>query len=134
MKIWTVLPVALLGFPFIANASATREYFTSGATVLNNSAIMHEHDAGWIFSTSSQVASEGIPDIIRAGDPITVNGKVVVANYIKATEILEDLTYQGDIIARAGDVTCVVASLKEDFPNAEDRDRLWIMIGDCRPE
>lgn len=114
-------------------AESTREYSASAVRVLNSSATMHEQDVGWITTTSGPIGSEGIPDVIRRGDTIAVEGKTVTANIIEVTEILEDMTYRGEIFAHAGEVRCVIASSAANIPNDDERDRLWIHITDCEP-
>ncbi len=120
-------------FAATAFAESARDYAASAVRVLENSATMLEHDVGWITTTSGPVGSEGIPDAIRLGDTITVEGRAVTANIIKVTEILEDMRYRGETFARAGEVSCVVASSEENLPRDDERDRLWIHIKNCEP-
>ena len=114
-------------------AESTREYSASAVRVLDGSATMLEHDVGWVTTTSGPVGSEGIPNVIRYGDTIIVEGKAVTANIIKVTEILEDMKYRGEVFAHAGEVSCVIASSEANLPKDDDRDRLWIFIKNCKP-
>lgn len=137
-KMKTLLKTVALATPLsasavIANAESSREYSASAVKVLENSATMLEHDAGWITTTSGPVGSAGIPDVIRSGDTITVEGKTVTANIIKVTEVLEDMKYRGEIFAHAGEVRCVVACSEANLPRDDERDRLWIFIKNCEP-
>jgi len=120
-------------FGATAFAEFARDYSASVVRVLENSATMFEHDVGWITTTSGSVGSEGIPNVIRLGDTITVEGRAVKANIIKVTEILEDMKYRGEIFAHAGEVSCVVASSEASLPRDDERDRLWIYIKTCEP-
>lgn len=114
-----------------AHAESVRDYTASAVRVMENSATMLEHDVGWITTSSGPVGSDGIPEIIRYGDIITVGDKTVTANIIKVSEILEDMKYRGEVFAHAGDVSCLIASTEADIPRDDDRDRLWIHVKNC---
>lgn len=101
--------------------------------VANNSATMFYQDDGWLTSTTGPVGSDGIPKTIKLGDTIRVKDKALVAKHIVVTYILEDMEWGGQVLAKKGDITCVIAESEKDFPGDVAADRLWINVKECKP-
>jgi hypothetical protein len=111
----------------------TREYHAESIRVLRGSAKMRYSDVGFFGTKVGNVGSRGIPEVIHLGDIITVKDRTVEANIIEVTEHLRDMSYGGKLLAKKGDVTCLIVTRKEDFPRDDVRDRVWIQVEHCRP-
>ena len=110
----------------------TREYKAAAVRVLNNSAMMYEHRNYFVTHTSGSVGKEGIPDQIKLGDSVTVKGKTIRVRHIFVTDILEDLKWGGKVLARKGDVRCMIVESEENLPYGDEkRNRRWIHVDNC---
>jgi len=111
-----------------------QEFNAKAILVLNNSATMYQHKNYFIMQTSGPVGKEGIPNLIRLGDVIEVKGKRIKVNFIFVTHYLTDLVSGKNVLARAGDIKCVIVEAQKDLPYDEgNRDRLWINVEKCQP-
>jgi hypothetical protein len=111
-----------------------QEFNAKAILVLDNSATMYQHKNYYITQTSGPIGKEGIPNIIRLGDVIVVKGKRIKVNFIFVTHYLTDLVSGKNVLARAGDVKCVIVETPKDLPYDEGyRDRLWINVEKCQP-
>ena len=133
MRVATIALAMLVVFGTAVAGEKSRDVMATQIRVLNNSAIMMEHDVRLLTTIFRHVGKQGIPDVISKGDQITVKGKTVTANIIQVKFILEDMSYAGEVFARKGDVLCTVASTPEDMPWGEERDRLWINVEQSAP-
>lgn len=113
--------------------SKTTEYRATSIRVLNDSATMYEHKDYLVTTTSGPVGKEGIPEVINIGDVIRVEDEQLQANIILVTEYNTDMKYGGQILARKGDVSCLVVEREADIPSDEERERLWINVVECLP-
>jgi hypothetical protein len=117
-----------------AEDKRAREYRVNAIRVLNGSAMMNEHRDYVLTQTSGSVGKEGIPDHIKLGDTVTVDGRTIQVRHILVTEILEDLKWGGKTLARKGDVRCMVVETEDDLPYGEEkRNRRWIIVEQCEP-
>lgn len=115
------------------NDNRTTEYKATAVRVVNRSAVMHEHRTGILASTGA-VGQDGIPDVLKLGDVVTVKGRTVRIRHIFVTEIHEDLKWAGEVLARKGDVRCIAVESEDQVPhNEQKRDRLWIYVPECQP-
>ena len=131
--IFLVMISFLLSSSKFSFAEDTIKYKTNKINVIGSSANMHYHDKGIIFDSSGTVGSIGIPQEIKIGDLITVKDKTIRANHIFVTEYLKEMKWQGEIIAKKGQTSCVIVSDEDNLPYGEiDRDRLWIHVTECR--
>src|SRR5262249_48600395 len=109
--------------------SLTRKYKASAVEVLNHSAMMHEQKNYFVTSTTGPVGNEGIPDAIKVGDTVTVRGRTLHVRHIFVTEILEDMKWGGKMLAKKGDVHCMVVASEQDLSSdGTERDRRWIRV------
>jgi hypothetical protein len=111
----------------------TREYKATSARVLNNSAMMHERADYFVTHIRSAVGNEGIPDQITLGDTVTVKGKSIRVRHIFVTETLEDLKWGGKVLAKKGEVRCMIVEAEENLPHVDEtrRNKRWIHIAQC---
>jgi len=115
----------------------TREHKVSSIKVMNASATMYADRNYLVTSARGPVGSEGISQVIKLGDKITVKDRSITVNHIFVTEILEDMAWDGKTLGRRGDVHCLLVEKLEDNPSVDEnanRNRLWINITDCKPE
>jgi ankyrin repeat protein len=111
-----------------------REYKASSLRVLNQSATMHEDKNYFITQTRGPVGKEGIPEAIKLGDTVTVKGKTIHVKHIFVTDYLAEMKWGGQVLAKKGDVRCVVVESEENLPYGDDkRNRLWIYVEQCQP-
>lgn len=111
----------------------TTEYKATAIRVVNRSAVMHEQRSG-LLATTGPVGREGIPDMLRLGDTVTVKRHTVRIHHIFVTEIHEDLVWAGKPIAKRGDVRCIAVESEDQVPhNEERRDKMWIYVAECQP-
>ncbi len=101
--------------------------------VLNDSAVMYFHKYGVITSVTGPVGREGIPQRIRLGDVITVKDRTILVGVIEVTAVLEDIVWQGELVARKGDVLCDIAASPDELPSGRKLSYLWINVTECRP-
>jgi hypothetical protein len=104
---------------------------------MNASATMYADRNYLVTSARGTVGSEGIPQVIKLGDKITVKDRSITVNHIFVTEIFEDMAWGGKTLGRRGDVHCLLVEKLEDNPSVDEnanRNRLWINITDCKPE
>ena len=73
-------------------------------------------------STEVLVGKDGIPDVVRRGDSVTVKGKTIVARYV---------FWSVDI---SGESACAIVESEDDalYVNRQ-RGHLWIYVKDCEP-
>ena len=73
--------------------------------------------------------------MINLGDHIEIKGKTVQANIIEVTEYLKDMQYGGKLLAKKGQIRCLIAATEENFPYGDgsgSRDMIWIDVNYCR--
>ena len=115
-------------------ADQTKAFRAQAVLVIDGSATMYQHKNYYITQSSGPVGKEGIPTVIRLGDVVEVKGKRIKVNFIFVTQYLTDLKSGGTILARSGDIKCVIVEAEKDLPYSEgSRDRLWINVENCRP-
>lgn len=120
--------------PHSESDNRTQEYKAASIRVLNQSATMHQHKNYFITQTSGPVGTEGIPEVIKLGDTVTVKGKTILVRHIFVTEILADMKWGAEVLAKKGDVRCVIVESEENLPYGEEkRNRLWIYVEQCVP-
>ena len=119
---------------FAIYSSAWAEDFVSKVVVLDNSATMYETKTRLvILKSTGPVGSIGIPNTISIGDEITVDKTSIIVGFIRVKYIDRDMIWNGEVIARKGDITCVVVESLEDLPSSEDdRNRKWINVKQCQ--
>ncbi|RED53482.1 hypothetical protein DFP90_101271 [Aestuariispira insulae] len=100
--------------------------------VENDSATMFAEKDWFVTVSTGPVGKTGIPARIRLGDVISVKDRSLTANHIIATRYLETLTWKGEVLARAGDTSCIVVEKLTDIPSDDARDRLWIHVKQCK--
>jgi len=113
-----------------------REYQAQSIRVKDQSAAMYQYNDHSLTPSSGPVGNEGIPESIRIGDVITVNGHTIRAQHILVKEILSDIHYGGQVLGKAGDTQCVITESPENLPSADKsaaRDRVWIVVEKCDP-
>ena len=111
------------------------EYHARSIMVIGGSARMRYSEVGFFGTKVGDVGSKEIPEVINLGDHITIKGKTVQANIIEVTEYLKDMRYGGKLLAKKGQVRCLIAATKENFPYGEgsgSRDMIWIDVDNCR--
>lgn len=138
MKDTTLPTIVLVALVVVSPALAgdkIRESSASAVRILDKSALMHQQRDYWITTRSGPVGSEGIPELIRLGDRITVKGKSLVVKHIYVHEILEDMSYRGESLGRKGDIQCTIVESPDDRPGSEHgkKNRLWIHARKCEP-
>ena len=117
-----------------ATQSQSRDYRATAVRVRNDSAMMYAHKNYYITQTSGSVGKEGIPENIKLGDIITVKGRTIKARHIVVSEAVVEMKWKGEVLAKPGDVTCVIVESEENLPYGdESRDRLWIYVKQCEP-
>ena len=134
-KLISTIAISFLISPIASFGDDRMQEFNAKAIlVLDSSATMYQHKNYYITQTSGPVGKEGIPNLIRLGDVIDVKGKRIKVNYIIVTHYLTDLVSGGNILARAGDIKCVIVETQKDLPYDEGfRDKLWIKVEKCQP-
>ncbi len=134
---WLAALLALLGLGLSARPAAAADMVESSRVaeieVLNDSATMYFHEYGVITSVTGPVGREGIPSSIRLGDVITVKDRTIRVGVIEVTAVLEDIVWQGELVAQKGDVLCDVAESEDALPTGRKRNYLWINVTECRP-
>ena len=126
-----VLPLATFARPATADQAELSR--VSEIEVLNDSAVMYFHKYGVITSVTGPVGREGIPTRIRLGDVITVKDRTIQVGVIEVTAVLEDIVWQGELVARKGDVLCDIAESPDELPSGRKLSYLWINVTECRP-
>lgn len=110
------------------------EYLAAYVRVNANSATMFEHRNYYVTLSSGPVGSDGIPTEIRLGDVIEVSGRKMRVGVLVVIEYLQDVEWNGQVLARKGQVACAAAENGSNLPwvdEAEWRDRLWVDVQDC---
>jgi hypothetical protein len=109
------------------------EYRAKSIKVISG-ARMRYSEVGFFGTKVGDVGSREIPEVINLGDHITIKGKAVQANIIEVTEYLRDMSYGGKLLAKKGQVRCLIAASKENLPYGEgsgSRDMVWIDVNYC---
>ena len=108
------------------------EDFASKVVVLDNSATMYETKTRLVvLKSTGPVGSAGIPNTISIGDEIIVDKTSITVGFIRVKYIDRDMIWNGEVIARKGDITCVVVASLEDIPSDDNKNRKWINIKQC---
>jgi hypothetical protein len=113
---------------------STNEYLASHVRVNANSATMFERRNYYVTLSSGPVGSEGIPAEIRLGDVIEVSGRKMRVGLLVVTEYLQNMEWNGQVLARKGQVACAAAENGDNLPWVDEddwRDRLWVDVQDC---
>jgi len=113
-----------------------KEYRASSIRVEGKSATMYQHKDYLLTTTSGAVGSAGIPEIIRLGDRVTVEGKVIQVQHIIVKEFLVDMKYGNEILGKKGDIHCTIVESLDNLPYVDEEkhgDRLWINVKNCVP-
>jgi hypothetical protein len=137
----TPAPLVLLFFAGVlivaprvmASDEQVRKSKAHAAKVLNQSATMYESRDYWVTQVTGPVGKAGIPEVIRLGDIVTVNGKSIKVNYIFVTHYLVEMKWGNEILARPGDVKCMIVQSEKDVPDDEEINRRWISVDQCQP-
>lgn len=122
--------------PSSAADERVREYKAGAVRVVNGSAMMRERRDYLVTEVSGPVGNEGLPDVLRLGDVVTVKGKALKVNHIFVSEYLAEMKWGKEVLAKAGDVKCIVVESEDSLPYRDEqarRNRLWITIEQCRP-
>ena len=117
-------------------AGKAREYEAQSIRVKDQSATLYQYNSHSTSPSVGPVGTVGIPESIRIGDAITVNGHTLRAQHILVKEILSDINYGGHVLGKAGEAQCVIVESRENLPEADQsdtRDRLWIVVEKCIP-
>jgi len=69
---------------------------------------------------------------MRIGDEIRVEGYSFTVGLIEVDTHLEDISFNGQVIAKAGDVVCMVAASERSWPYVLSCNALWVRVGKCR--
>jgi hypothetical protein len=117
----------------MASDEQVRKSKAHAARVLNQSATMYESRDYWVTRVTGPVGKAGIPDVIRLGNVVTVNGKSIKVNYIFVTQYLVEMKWGRETLARPGDVKCVIVESEKDVPDDQEIDRRWISVDQCQP-
>jgi hypothetical protein len=128
--------VILMAMTGAVASEKTREYEATAVQVKNNSATMYAHKNYYITLSSGAVGKDGIPEVIKLGDTVTVKDRSLTVKHIFVTEILEDMRWGGKVLARKGDVTCTIVERLQDLPHVDEdqwRNRLWVHVKECEP-
>ncbi len=118
-----------------ADKEYTKEYKARSIQVIGGSARMRYSKVGFFGTKVGDIGSKEIPEVINLGDHITIKGKTVQANIIEVTEHLRDMRYGGKLLAKKGQVRCLIAATEENFPYGDgsgSRDMIWIDVDNCR--
>ena len=70
---------------------------------------------------------------ISIGDTINHEEYSFKVGIIEVTKFNEDLSSDGETIAKKGEVVCVVAENEDALPSDKDCDALWLRIVNCQP-
>ena len=117
---------------FVICSRSWAEDFASKVIVLDNSATMYETKKRLlILKSTGPVGSTGIPNTISIGDVITVDKTSITVGFISVKYIDRDMIWNGEVIAKKGDITCVVVESLEDIPSENNKERKWINIKQC---
>lgn len=113
-----------------------REYEAQLIRVKDQSATMYQYQDHVMTTLSGSAGNVGIPEMIRVGDVITIDGHTIRANHILVKEIVSDFNYGSQVIGKAGEAQCVVMESVGDLAYADgdaERERLWITVEKCAP-
>ena len=137
MKIvFSIISIFLLLFS-VSIASKIKTYRAKEIKVINNSSKMFRVKNYFVTRISSDIGSEGIPEVFKIGDIINVDGNILNVKYIEVNEILEDMIYKNEILGRKGDIQCIAVESLDDIPSPENDqkefwlERKWINIKHC---
>ena len=126
-----LLVISLVIF-FTICSKSWAEDFASKVVVLDNSATMYETKTRLVvLKSTGPVGSAGIPNTISIGDEIIVDKTSITVGFIRVKYIDRDMIWNGEVIARKGDITCVVVASLEDIPSDDNKNRKWINIKQC---
>jgi hypothetical protein len=115
-----------------ASAEQVRKSKADAVRVLNQSATMYESRNYFVTRVTGPVGKEGIPAVIRLGDVVTVKGTSIRVNHIFVTQYLVEMKWGKEVLARAGDVKCMIVESEKDLPDDEEINRRWIKVEQCQ--
>lgn len=122
----TLLALLLL----IPNLLMSKEFKAFEIQIESNSGKMYQTKDWLITSITSGLGSEGIPNVIKIGDSITVKDVNLKVNFIFVTEWEEDV---GDVINK-GDIWCMVLEKEKHHPSyGSSNNKKWINVENCKP-
>lgn len=128
-----VAALAVVSAPASAEEGDVSSYRAQAIRVIDDSATMYKHDEGILFSSTGPVGKQGIPGVIRQGDVVRVKNETIRANLIIVKVYHKDMKWQGEYLARKGDVKCMIVENEENIPSDSPRDKLWINVAQCAP-
>jgi hypothetical protein len=123
----------LAGSRVAASEEQVRKSTAQAVRVLSQSATMYQSRDYLVTRVTGPVGKAGIPEVIRLGDTVTVKGVSIKVNYIFVTHYLVEMKWGNEILARPGDVKCVLVESEKDVPDDEEINRRWILVDQCQP-
>ena len=99
-----------------------------------SSAVLYSHESillGFSCKSGPVGTLQGV-SVVRLGDTVTVGGKSFRVGIIEVTKYNEDAEWGKDILAKKGDLVCVLAPDAKSLPYDDDCEALWINAPGCR--
>jgi hypothetical protein len=109
----------------------TQEYQASEIRIISSSARMFQVKNYLITSVMSELGGEGLPEVVRLGDRLTVNDRSLAVNHIKVTRCLERMEWEGQVLCERGGTRCLLVEREEDVPSDRGTHRLWVVVEKC---
>lgn len=129
----TLLCCALLAIASVHALDVTT-FYASRVALPATSATLYSHEPLFlgISCKSGPVGQLEGPTVIGLGDTVSAGGKSFRVGIIEVNEYNEEVRIGNDIIARKGDVICILAPDEESLPYDNDCDALWVRARGCR--
>lgn len=131
-----LLMSAVIVWASVAEAQevATETFSVSSIQVLSQKIQILRHDSILLGLScrSGKVADIEIPSgKLSLGDTIRYEDHSFSIGVIEVTKYNKDFSWQGELMAKKGDVDCVVASHDSKLPHDDDCDAEWARIKPC---
>lgn len=112
----------------VAESNAQEVDLSSSSAVLNS----HESILLGLSCKSGPIGMlEGV-SVIKIGDTVTAGGRSFRVGIIEVTKYNEDAKWGNEVLAKKGDVVCVLAPNAASLPYDDDCNALWVNVPGCR--
>ncbi len=112
------------------------EFRAQSIDVSRGKAVLYSHESALLGLSckSGPIGEVTNRSTISLGDEIRVGKYEFRVGLIQVTRFNEDLRGPGtEVIARRGDLVCVLAANERALPSKDDCDAIWVRVTNCLP-
>jgi len=129
-----LIAVVLLAAAGSVSALDVTKLHARAVDLSNSKAVLNTHESvllGLSCKSGPVGTVQGV-SVVKLGDTVTAGGKSFRVGIIEVTKYNEDAKWGKEILARKGDVVCVLAPDEKSLPYDDDCEAIWVNAPGCR--